>query len=276
MGETRAVTRIRQKGSCFPGLSLTHSPLSSGPRMGDLIVDGETMPMSETDAFAQLGVVFAGRHALLLEDDAALSAHVSDTIAARPGSRACDRVESGEEALAAVKDAPFDVLILDRMTRGLDGLETLKRIRAGRQPVLRCPGPDADRAGRRTADGSRDCSAGPTTICPSPSATRSCWPGSPPSCAAPPGAPGPPERIWSTDRSAWRPAPAPEAGDRREVASDRPVAAGVRHRLRTDDRARPAGDQDHAVGPMLGRVDVSCPTISSTSSTPASAPCGAG
>jgi|GEM_PF-311484 len=98
--------------------------------MGDLIVDGETMPMSETDAFAQLGVVFAGRHALLLEDDAALSAHVSDRLLAA-GFEGVRRVESGEEALAAIKDAPFDVLILDRMTRGLDGLETLKRIRAG-------------------------------------------------------------------------------------------------------------------------------------------------
>ncbi|MGV9008284.1 MAG: response regulator transcription factor [Brevundimonas sp.] len=88
------------------------------------------MALAEDDPFAQLREVFAGRSALLLEDDPALSAHVADRLL-NAGFERVQRVESGEEALEAVKGAAFDVLIMDRMTRGLDGLETLKRIRAG-------------------------------------------------------------------------------------------------------------------------------------------------
>lgn len=87
-------------------------------------------PMSEADPFSQLREVFAGRSALLLEDDAALSAHVADRLLNAGFARVCC-VESGEEALEATGREAFDVLVLDRMTRGLDGLETLKRIRAG-------------------------------------------------------------------------------------------------------------------------------------------------
>lgn len=86
--------------------------------------------MSEADPFAQLREVFAGRSALLLEDDAALSDHVADRLLDAGFARVCC-VESGEEALDAIGREAFDVLILDRMTRGLDGLETLKRVRAG-------------------------------------------------------------------------------------------------------------------------------------------------
>lgn len=44
-----------------------------------------------------------------------------------------ERVDSGEAALAAAAN-PYDLLILDRLTAGLDGLETLKRVRAGGGP----------------------------------------------------------------------------------------------------------------------------------------------
>jgi two-component system OmpR family response regulator len=82
------------------------------------------------DPFAALAEVFAGRRALLLEDDPALADHVSDRLL-RAGFAAVDRFEAGEQALEAAMARPYDILILDRLTRGLDGLETLKRLREG-------------------------------------------------------------------------------------------------------------------------------------------------
>lgn len=93
-------------------------------------IDGE-------DPFVQLRGVFAGRRALLLEDDPALSAHVAERLL-RAGFETVERVNSGEAALAAAA-SPFDVLILDRLTRGLDGLETLKRVRSGQGPCADAP-----------------------------------------------------------------------------------------------------------------------------------------
>lgn len=90
------------------------------------------------DAFAQLAAVFSGMTALLLEDEPALSEHVASRLT-RAGFARVDRVESGEQALEAAADTPYDVLILDRLTAGLDGLETLKRIRAGRGPSADSP-----------------------------------------------------------------------------------------------------------------------------------------
>ena len=90
------------------------------------------------DPFAALAPVFAGRRALLLEDDPALSDHVAERLL-RAGFEAVDRVDTGEGALEAAGRHPYDVLILDRLTRGLDGLETLKRIRAGGGPSSDAP-----------------------------------------------------------------------------------------------------------------------------------------
>ncbi len=88
------------------------------------------MTTHEDDPFAQLSHVFAGRRALLLEDDPALSDHVAERLTAA-GFEAVDRFEAGEAALAAAGRAPYDILILDRLTAGMDGLEMLKRLRAG-------------------------------------------------------------------------------------------------------------------------------------------------
>lgn len=84
----------------------------------------------EDDPFAQLGEVFADRRALLLEDDPALSDHVAQHLL-RSGFAAVDQFETGEAALEAARARPYDVLILDRLTRGLDGLDMLKELRAG-------------------------------------------------------------------------------------------------------------------------------------------------
>jgi len=93
-------------------------------------MDGDRATMQDDDPFARLGPVFAGRRALLLEDDPALSDHVAERLTAA-GFEAVDRFEAGEAALEAAARAPYDVLILDRLTAGMDGLEMLKRLRAG-------------------------------------------------------------------------------------------------------------------------------------------------
>lgn len=100
-------------------------------------MDGETLIAGE-DPFAQLREVFAGRAALLLEDDPDLSEHVAERLL-RAGFGTVDRVDRGEAALEAAAGTAYDVLILDRMTAGLDGLETLKRLRASSGPSADAP-----------------------------------------------------------------------------------------------------------------------------------------
>ena len=92
----------------------------------------------EDDAFALLGPVFAGRSALLLEDDPALAEHVEARLR-RAGFARVDRFDAGEDALGAAAGHAYDVLILDRLTAGLDGLETLKRLRASSGPSAQAP-----------------------------------------------------------------------------------------------------------------------------------------
>jgi two-component system OmpR family response regulator len=100
-------------------------------------MDGDASGRDIDDPFAQLSGVFAGRRALLLEDDPALSDHVAERLLSA-GFGTVDQVDSGEAALAAAV-RPYDILILDRLTRGLDGLETLKRLRAGSGPCADAP-----------------------------------------------------------------------------------------------------------------------------------------
>jgi two-component system, OmpR family, response regulator len=90
------------------------------------------------DPFAALAQVFAGRRALLLEDDPALASHVADRLLAA-GFEAVDRFEAGEDALEAAGGRPYDILVLDRLTAGLDGLETLKRLRTSGGPSSDAP-----------------------------------------------------------------------------------------------------------------------------------------
>lgn len=90
------------------------------------------------DPFARLRGAFAGRTALLLEDDPALAAHVAARLT-EAGFERVDRFDAGEGALKAAGAEPYDVLILDRHTRGLDGLETLRRLRAGAGPSSDAP-----------------------------------------------------------------------------------------------------------------------------------------
>jgi len=94
--------------------------------------------VADSDPFAALSAMFAGRRALLLEDDPALSDHVAERLLSA-GFEQVDRVDSGEAALEAAGLAAYDLLILDRLTKGLDGLETLKRLRAGGGPSADAP-----------------------------------------------------------------------------------------------------------------------------------------
>ncbi|CAN5220969.1 response regulator transcription factor [soil metagenome] len=98
----------------------------------------EVKSVIENDAFAALSAMFAGRSALLLEDDPALSDHVAERLL-RAGFSTVDCVDAGEAALEKAAHNAYDVLILDRLTKGLEGLETLKRIRAGAGPSVDAP-----------------------------------------------------------------------------------------------------------------------------------------
>lgn len=90
------------------------------------------------DPFAALADIFEGRRVLLLEDDPSLAEHVAERLL-RAGFGTVDRFDAGETALAAATATAYDVLILDRMTRGLDGLSTLRRLREGAGPSAQAP-----------------------------------------------------------------------------------------------------------------------------------------
>jgi DNA-binding response OmpR family regulator len=93
---------------------------------------------SAEQAFAAMTAMFDGRRALLLEDDPDLSEHVAERLL-RAGFERVDRVDRGEAALEAAAARSYDVLILDRLTAGMDGLETLKRLRASNGPSSDAP-----------------------------------------------------------------------------------------------------------------------------------------
>ena len=95
------------------------------------------MPES-ADPYAALSRIFSGRKALLLEDDAALAEHVRGKLE-RAGFGAIDHAVTGEEALALAQARPYDVLILDRITSGMDGLTALTAIREGSGPCRESP-----------------------------------------------------------------------------------------------------------------------------------------
>ncbi|MFT6532835.1 MAG: DNA-binding response OmpR family regulator [Limimaricola cinnabarinus] len=73
---------------------------------------------------------------MVLEDDKEIGAWVRDGLT-RAG-HTVDLVTDGKDALIAATTREFDVLVLDRMVPGLDGLSVLKSIRAAKvqTPVL--------------------------------------------------------------------------------------------------------------------------------------------
>ncbi|WP_298938093.1 response regulator transcription factor [uncultured Ruegeria sp.] len=67
---------------------------------------------------------------LLLEDDAQLGSWVTNGL--REEGHVVDHFEDGKEALMAAMGQDYDVLVLDRMVPGLDGLAVLKSLRASK------------------------------------------------------------------------------------------------------------------------------------------------
>ena len=67
---------------------------------------------------------------LLLEDDSQLGSWVTNGL--REEGHVVDHFEDGKEALMAAMGQDYDVLILDRMVPGLDGLAVLKSLRASK------------------------------------------------------------------------------------------------------------------------------------------------
>ena len=121
---------------------------------------------------------------ILLVDDNASNRDVLARRLRREGHEVQLAVD-GRSALAAIADAPFDLVLLDLMMPDITGYEVLVRLKAAEAtrhiPVIMMSALDAlDSVVRCVEAGALDC--------PSPSIRRCCWPGSrlrskPSSCA---------------------------------------------------------------------------------------------
>jgi two-component system, OmpR family, response regulator len=76
------------------------------------------------------------RRVLLVEDDGKIAQDVADELAVRGFSVALE--QTGPDGLARARAGGFDVLIIDRLLPGLDGLSLIEQLRVagGRVPVL--------------------------------------------------------------------------------------------------------------------------------------------
>ena len=79
------------------------------------------------------------QHLLMIEDDARLAAMVSEYLT--QSGFVVTHMPDGESGLGALQDKPVDLVVLDLMLPGIDGLEVCRRIRAlpgdaARVPVL--------------------------------------------------------------------------------------------------------------------------------------------
>ena len=98
------------------------------------------MSMIDTDRDASAGVARTapGRkvNVLLVEDDQSIADEVRDDLISR--GYVVEHIDDGAVALKAVQSRHFDLLIVDRLLPGLDGLTVIERLRALgiRTPVL--------------------------------------------------------------------------------------------------------------------------------------------
>jgi two-component system OmpR family response regulator len=98
--------------------------VSDAETIGDRAAARSPLPISDADAY----VGFMSRSILIVEDDA----ETRDFIASgfRQAGFSVDVAEDGKAGLAGALDGGRDLLVLDRMLPGLDGLALLKALRA--------------------------------------------------------------------------------------------------------------------------------------------------
>lgn len=82
----------------------------------------------DREVAARTGELFADARALVLEDE--IGEEIRDALDAA-GFGTVDLVTTGEDAIERLAATAYDVVLLDRINPGLEGLEVLDRIRAG-------------------------------------------------------------------------------------------------------------------------------------------------
>jgi len=70
----------------------------------------------------------ASRTVLIVDDEALIRRILEDLLTAHGFT--CRTASSGDEALRACADAPPDLILLDILMPGLDGIETCRRLKA--------------------------------------------------------------------------------------------------------------------------------------------------
>jgi len=70
---------------------------------------------------------------LVIEDNTALREAIAQYL--REAEYVADAVATGDEGLWAASENPYDVILLDLMLPGIDGMEILRKLRAKRNPV---------------------------------------------------------------------------------------------------------------------------------------------
>jgi signal transduction histidine kinase/DNA-binding NarL/FixJ family response regulator len=119
MGGVLAVESEWGKGSIFS--SETPQTIEDGSPMGDW----ETVPEGE-----QAGLFTAPQGRVLVVDDHAENRMILKGLLQRTLLRV-DTAESGAECLAMARQQSYHAIIMDYMMPGMDGIETLKRLRNG-------------------------------------------------------------------------------------------------------------------------------------------------
>ena len=96
--------------------------------------DGQSEDGDENLEYADLAARFDATGDILVVDDDAMNRHLLDRWVTRRGYTV-HLAEGGAEALAYMADNPVDLVLLDLMMPGIDGLETLRRLK--KDPILK-------------------------------------------------------------------------------------------------------------------------------------------